>query len=464
MAKQFKTSNDPDLFAATPPLEALKIIISLAATRDRRYGKLNKKIIVNDVSRAYFYARSDAPTFVEICEEDWEPGDESRCGELNVSMYGTRQAAQNWQRCVTEVLTKNGFRQARSSPCIFSHPEKDIATMVHGDDFVSAGTENALRWMQKIVKAAFEISTTIIGPESRDKKQVRVLNRTVTYTNAGIESEPDPRHAEIILKDLGLEASNSVVTPGEADEPVGKDDEKKLSEEQMRKFKSVVARANYLALDRPEIQFATKECAKAMSAPTVGDMRRLKRLGRYLRGHPRTTNEFAWQDWVGELTVHTDANWAGDKKTRRSTSGGTIQMGRHLIKSWSKTQSLVALSSAESELYACVKSAAEALGVMAILKDLGMEVSTKVFADASAALGIIARKGLGKVRHIDTSFLWIQEASAKRAVQFEKVKGNANMADLMTKYVPREILDRHFQSLRLKKNQARPEAANHLVS
>ena len=80
--------------------------------------------------------------------------------------------------------------------------------MVHGDDFVSAGTENALRWMQKIVEAAFEISTTIIGPESRDKKQVRVLNRTVTYTNAGIEYEPDPRHAEIILKDLGLEASN----------------------------------------------------------------------------------------------------------------------------------------------------------------------------------------------------------------------------------------------------------------
>ena len=101
---------------------------------------------------------------------------------------------------------------------------------------------------------------------------------------------------------------------------------------------------------------------------------------------------------------------------------------------------------------------------MAILKDLGMEVSTNVFADASAALGIIARKGLGKVQHIDTSFLWIQEASAKRAVQFEKVKGNANMADLMTKYVPREILDRYFQSLRLKKNQARPEAANRLVS
>ena len=216
------------------------------------------------------------------------------------------------------------------------------------------------------------------------------------------------------MKDLGLDSCNPVVTPGENDEPVTKDCEEKLSEDQASKYKSVVARANDLALDRPEIQFATKECAKAMSTPTVADMRRLKRLGRYLKGHPRTTHEFPWQTWVSELAVNMDANWAGDKRTRKSTSGGCIQIGKHLIKSWSKSQSLVALSSAESELYATIKSAAEALGIMSILKDLGMEFNAKVFADASASLGITARKGLGKVRHIDTGFQWIQEASAKK--------------------------------------------------
>ena len=72
--------------------------------------------------------------------------------------------------------------QARSSPCIFRHLEKDFATMIHGDDFLSAATEDSLKWMQKIVEAAFEISTTVIGPEGKDDKQVRVLNRTITYT------------------------------------------------------------------------------------------------------------------------------------------------------------------------------------------------------------------------------------------------------------------------------------------
>eukprot|EP00973_Karenia_brevis_P040701 5632040-Karenia_brevis.AAC.1 len=73
--------------------------------------------MVNDVSRAYFYARSESPTFVRICDEDWEEGDEHRCGELQVSMYGIRQAAQNWQNKVSEVLGKHGFQQAKSSPC-----------------------------------------------------------------------------------------------------------------------------------------------------------------------------------------------------------------------------------------------------------------------------------------------------------------------------------------------------------
>eukprot|EP00973_Karenia_brevis_P013477 1830182-Karenia_brevis.AAC.1 len=65
--------------------------------------------MVNDVSRAYFYAKAQQPTFVELCEEDKVPGEEGMCGELLVSMYGTRTAALNWQQCVTQALVSNGF-------------------------------------------------------------------------------------------------------------------------------------------------------------------------------------------------------------------------------------------------------------------------------------------------------------------------------------------------------------------
>eukprot|EP00973_Karenia_brevis_P033097 4567309-Karenia_brevis.AAC.1 len=134
--------------------------------------------MINDVSRAYFYAPSEKPTFVEICKEDFEPGDEERCGELQVSMYGTRQAAQNWQSCVIKLMEKNGFIPAKSSPCMFWHRGRDITSMVHGDDFFTAGREEDLKWLKRIIEGAFEIKTKMIGPEASDDKQAKVLNRT----------------------------------------------------------------------------------------------------------------------------------------------------------------------------------------------------------------------------------------------------------------------------------------------
>ena len=83
------------------------------------------------------------------------------------------------------------------------------------------------------------------------------------------------------------------------------------------------------------------------------------------------------------------------------------------IKSWSKTQSVIALSSAESELYGSIKASAEGLGHMSFLKDWGFDFVGKVLAVASAASGIISGEGLGKMRHIDTSYLWIQQINTR---------------------------------------------------
>eukprot|EP00973_Karenia_brevis_P000904 124530-Karenia_brevis.AAC.1 len=88
-------------------------------------------------------------------------------------MYGTRQAAQNWQNKVSEVLGKHGFRQAKSSPCVFYNAARDISTMVHGDDFLSTATEGNLKWLEKILGKEFKIKTKIIGPESTDENSLK---------------------------------------------------------------------------------------------------------------------------------------------------------------------------------------------------------------------------------------------------------------------------------------------------
>jgi len=221
----------------------------------------------------------------------------------------------------------------------------------------------------------------------------------------------------------------------EIDEAPQEDDDVPLEGEEHSLYRAVTARINFLSQDRAELLFAAKECSRMMSSPCKGDLGPLKRIGRYLLGRPRSVMMYAWQDTPSCITVFTDSNWAGCKTTRKSTSGATFMHGGHLLKAYSRTQANIALSSAEAELYATVVAASEGLGMKAMAKDFGMSLDPYLNVDASAAIGIMQRKGLGKLRHLDTQSLWIQDAVRQCRVIVEKVKGTENPADLMTKHL-----------------------------
>ena len=92
VAKGFKRCNDPDFFSSTLPTEMLRYIGSTAATGKSRKGRI-RNIMANDVARSYFISPGTSSVFVELCEKDRGPEDEGKCGELSVSMHGTRSAA-----------------------------------------------------------------------------------------------------------------------------------------------------------------------------------------------------------------------------------------------------------------------------------------------------------------------------------------------------------------------------------
>ena len=112
-----------------------------------------------------------------------------------------------------------------------------------------------------------------------------------------------------------------------------------------------------MAQDRAEIQYAVKELCRTMSAPNNVSWSKLQRLAKNLAGRPRAVSLFSWQRATDVVDVYSDANWAGYKTSRKSTSGGTVLWGSSVLKSYNKTQGTVAQSSAESELIAVVKSA-----------------------------------------------------------------------------------------------------------
>ena len=199
-----------------------------------------------------------------------------------------------------------------------------------------------------------------------------------------------------------------------------------------------------------------------MSAPRECDWILLKRMGRYLLHRPRLVIEFEWQRRPGCLDGYTDSDWGGCTQSRKSTSGAVIMVGKHLIKGYSKQQKVLALSSAEAETYGMVACSAEVLGIQSCAKDLGMDYMGVIYADASAALGIVMRRGIGKVRHIRTQSLWLQEAHATKRLGFEKIDGSRNPSDLMTKHLNDTLQQRHLDYIHARSAVGRAETAPEL--
>jgi len=199
-------------------------------------------------------------------------------------------------------------------------------------------------------------------------------------------------------------------------------------------FRGLAARANYLSLDRPDIQFATKEICREMARPTEKGMLKMKRLARYLLQFPRVVLEYNPSvEECGIIDVYSDSDWAGCVRTRKSTSGGIMMLGDGVVKTWSSTQTTIAQSSGEAEYYALVRAAAEGLGMQSVMQDLGWKMRVRLHVDSSAAKSIASRVGLGRVRHLEVKFLWLQAVVRDRRLEIRKVHGTENPADVLTK-------------------------------
>ena len=358
---------------------------------------------------------------------------------MQYSMYGTRGAAQNWHEEYSGQLVKIGFTQGTASLCVFHHRERGIRTYVHGNDYVSAGQFEELKWMRTQPESKYIVKTQTFGPGKDHVQHVKILNRIAIWDDTvGIKYEVDPRHVEIIINQLQLEGAKPVSTSGTKEEGrPSEDNEMPLTEKESTNYRASAARCKHLSPDRPDIAFAVEELARAMSQPTRGDLQRLKRIARYPKGNPGLVMQYEWQPMQTTVTIYSD------RTTGKSTTGGCIKIGGHCVNGWSKAQTPAALSSGDTELYASLKVSAETLGLLSMLKDLGWQVHGEIWGDANAVLGIIARSGLGKIRHIGAGLFWIQQVAAEQRSKYRKALRTNNSAEHFTEHLEEKINSNH---------------------
>ena len=138
-----------------------------------------------DARKAHLHAVPERDLFVDIPPEVRRPG---FCGRLRRCLYGTRDAPARWEAYLAAELRKFGFVQGSASTCCFRHESRDIRCVVHGDDFVFAGSDRDLDWVQSCMEKSFLVKVVgRLGDGPRDLKEIRVLNRVVSWTTDGID-------------------------------------------------------------------------------------------------------------------------------------------------------------------------------------------------------------------------------------------------------------------------------------
>lgn len=395
-----------------------------------------------DIRRAHWCAKIFSLVYVRLPDEAGLP--EGTCGRLN---NGCRDAAACWELEITDFFTCSGFAPGLGSPVLFVNTTRDVKVSIHGDDITALGFEDDLLWLKERLLERYKLKFGgLLGPDPSDTQDVALLNRLIHYGERETTVEADPRHVTILLNELNLHSAKAVGTPG-----VSKvdGDATALDDSAKRQYRSMVMRCNYLGLDRPDICYASKELARAMQQPTVGNWTGLKRMARILLGKPRLVWHYRDQPEQTHLRIFTDSDDAGCTASRKSTSCGALFHGSHLLKFYSSTQHVIALSSGESEFYGGIKAGSTLLGGLATMKDLGCDFQGALVFDASAAKAMLGRRGHGKAKHIDRCYLWLQQRVQDGDIELEKIGTKLNCADLGTKHLEADRIVQLVKSMGL---------------
>ena len=226
-----------------------------------------------------------------------------------------------------------------------------------------------------------------------------------------------------------------------------------LSPEEHSVYRTAVGKLLWLALIRGDVAYATKELSRDVTAPAMQSVAKLKHLLRYLIGTKmcvlrlRPSYQLSDGNCSLDVNVYMDSDWAGCSKTRtrKSTSGSTVNiLGCNMV-STARTQGTLALSSGEAELYAIGQGVSEALFLRSMLLEakLAKKVNVIAHTDSIAGKSMATRFGTGKkTKHVELRFLYVQNLVQMGLLRMAKIDGTRNPADLMTKYVAADVLQR----------------------
>jgi hypothetical protein len=252
--------------------------------------------------------------YIELPPED----PNYRCGKyyglLEKAMYCARDAPQILQEVVAEVMMRSGFKASLHHPSMYFHPERDIRVIAHVDDFLRAGDEVQMDWLYKELSLEYDLKVQKVSGDSRRNQEAKFSNRTIRISNEGVQIMGDEKHAQILLREWGMENCKGLDNPVGAKVKDFLEERIPMDPDDAWKYRRGNARVNYMAQDRPDLGVAAKMLSQSMADPQMGGEVSLKRVIRYLKSFPECVSNMYFQDAEPLLVIMSDSDWAGDEE------------------------------------------------------------------------------------------------------------------------------------------------------
>ncbi|KAG7536916.1 GAG-pre-integrase domain [Arabidopsis suecica] len=428
-----------DTFAPVAKLHTVRVVLSLATNLEWDLWQM-------DVKNAFLQGELEEEVYMRPppgLEDKEAPG---KVLKLNKAIYGLKQSPRAWYHKLSTTLLGRGFKRSEADHTLFTLPSQEgiVVILVYVDDIIISGNDKVgIQDTKDFLKSVFDIKDLgelkyFLGIEvCRSKEGLFLSQRKYTLD---------------LLDEVGKLGAKPAKTPLEDDYKARRKGEHENKPfEDPTKYRRLVGKLIYLTITRPDICFAVNVVSQQMQAPTQHHWNMVNRILKYLKGAP------GQGIWMGcnkntEIVGYCDADYAGDKNDRRSTTGYCTFIGGNLVTWRSKKQKVVSLSSAEAEYRAMRKLTTELMWLKALLKDFGIDTPQPItmHCDNQAAIHIATNSVFHeRTKHIEVDCHKVREQIQLGVILPHYTESEEQLADIFTKGASTKVCEYIHQKLGL---------------
>ena len=408
-----------ETFAPVARLESIRMLLAYASNKGFTLFQM-------DVKSAFLNGFIEEEVYVEQPPGFIDPNLSNHVYKLNKALYGLKQAPRSWYDRLSTFLINNGFKRGKNDTTLFTKNESDeiLLVQIYVDDIIFGSTNLKLsNEFANLMSSEFEMS---------------MMGELNFFLGLQIKQLPDgifinqAKYAKELIKKFGMEESKCSPTPmatnlyldvDEAGQPVD-----------ITQYRAMIGSLLYLTASRPDILFSVCLCARFQANPKESHLKALKRVLKYVKG---TQSLGLWYGRQNDLDLvgYADADFAGNKLDRKSTSGTCQFLGGSLVSWASRKQTSVALSTTEAEYVAAGSCCTQLLWMMHTLKDFGLEFhNVPIMCDNTSAIMISKNPVLhSRTKHIEIRHHFIRDHIEKGDIELIHIDTKNQIADIFTK-------------------------------